>query len=529
MKNVLKYIYPNYKILSIFLVIDIITLILSYKIFVLPFTVLPFIFILIFFFFSAISATLQNPNLGILMAFALMPFERIGGFYYHSIHIRFDQLIIGIAVFTFLISALLLKRFKIKKDPVFIVILVLLAVNVLSIVNAVNITREIEILLFTFITYIVYFLVPFNFFNIKYVKYIPYIVFSVTILLSVFGLFQYFGNLIFNLPGSVVGLSAPYVKNVLGYPRIQATEVEPLYYGTYLIFSITLALGYIIAYIKEYGLLSKVKNFKDKIISKNLFILSIITFLLGGINLILTYARGAWIGEILAIIVLLGFLVYIYNINKKIIITIVLAFIILISMFFVLQSVHKLPHFAAKLSQRAENLSSPDRVFLDNNATQAFATHPILGIGVGGFGPYMSINPYVTPPALYKQFEGYGWAIVNNEYLEILTETGILGFITFTSLIILILYKGVKASIIKNRNLDLDNKFLRITLISSIAALVGILLQYLTFSTLYILQIWLVLMLVYLISHHILKETRLGGSGSNSVRSKKSELNDTKS
>ncbi|MHB8362803.1 MAG: hypothetical protein ACYDBX_04260, partial [Patescibacteria group bacterium] len=112
MKSVLKYIYPNYKILSIFLVIDIITLILSYKIFVLPFTVLPFIFILIFFFFSAVSATLQNPNLGILMAFALMPFERIGGFYYHSIHIRFDQLIIGIAVFAFLISSLLLKRFK---------------------------------------------------------------------------------------------------------------------------------------------------------------------------------------------------------------------------------------------------------------------------------------------------------------------------------------------------------------------------------------------------------------------------------
>ncbi len=528
MKSVIKYIYPNYKILSIFLLIDILTLLLSYKIFILPLTVLPFIFILIFFFFSAISATLQNPNLGILMAFALMPFERIGGFYYHSIHIRFDQLIIGIAVFVFLISALILKRFRIKKDPVFIVILILIAVNILSLINAVNMSREIEILLFTFITYIVYFLVPFNFFNIKYVKYIPYIIFSVTILLSIFGLFQYFGNLIFNLPGSVVGLSAPYVKDVLGYPRIQATEVEPLYYGTYLIFSITLALGYIITYIKEYGLLSKIKNLKDTMISKYLFILSIIAFLLGGINLILTYARGAWIGEILAIIVLLGFLAYIYNINKKIIVTIILAFVILVSMFFILQSVHKLPHFATKLAQRAENLSSPDRVFLDNNATQAFATHPILGIGVGGFGPYMSINPYVMPPALYGQFEGYGWAIVNNEYLEILAETGILGFITFISLIILILYKGVKASMMKNSKTDLDNKFLRITLVSSIAALVGILLQYLTFSTLYILQIWLVLMLVYLISYHIINESGSQGPKAKGSGSKESR-HDTKS
>ncbi len=525
MKSLIRYIYPSYKILSIFLIIDIITLVLSYKIFVLPIMVLPFIFVLIFFFFSAVSATLQNPNLGILMAFALMPFERIGGFYYHSIHIRFDQLIIGIAVFVFLISALILKQFRIKKDPVFMVILILLAVNILSLVNAVNISREIEILLFTFITYIVYFLVPFNFFNIKYVKYIPYIVFLVTILLSIFGLFQYFGNLVFNLPGSVVGLSAPYVKDVLGYPRIQATEVEPLYYGTYLIFSITLALGYIITHIKEYSLKDKnIKNLKDKIISKHLFILSILAFLLGGINLILTYARGAWIGEILAIVILLGFLAYIYNINKKIILTIIVIFVIFVSTFFLLQSVHKLPHFAAKLAQRAENLSSPDRVFLDNNATQAFLTHPILGIGVGGFGPYMSINPYVTPPPLYKQFEGYGWAIVNNEYLEILTETGILGFIAFISLIGLVLYKGTKASIMKNRNESTDSKFLRITLISSIAAFVGILLQYMTFSTLYILQIWLVVMLIYLISYHILNMPR-----SDRSRSKESRFNDTKS
>jgi O-antigen ligase len=488
MKKIIDYIYPTKYYYITAVILSIVLLAISDKIFLPTVNLLPLIFIIIFVLISAIIAIFKNPNIGILITLAIMPFENIGGFYFHSIHIRFDQIIIGLTSFIFIIHSLINKDFKIKKDKTLIVIALLIIANILSLTASINLTRNLEIFIFTLITFIIYYSIPLNFFDTKYIKYIPSVVLSITIILSIFGLYQYFGN-IFGLPGSVLGLRAPYVKSVLGYPRIEATEIEPLYYGTYLIFSVTLSLGLLIF------------NKGKKILTDNQYRLAIGALILGGLNLILTYARGAWIGEILAIIVIAIIFLIEFQVPKKTIYTSIGVILVLGIIVFGLYKVDKLPHFAQNLISRATNLNSPDRVFLDNNAIQAFETSPIFGIGSGGFGPYMSVNPYVMPPQNFGQIEGFGWAIVNNEYLEILTETGILGAALFIYFFYLIFRNFIKAYK-KKKNMDLE----KIILVSSFAALCGILLQYATFSTIYILQIWMVIFIVEVIAFKILND-----------------------
>ena len=485
MINLIKNIYPNTKSTILTLVIDIILLTAVYKIFHPAINLIPFIFIILVIFISAIIIILKNPNIGILITLAIMPMERIGGFYFHSIHIRFDQLIIGITAFSFLISALIHKNLKIKKDSTFILMLLLIGINILSLINAINLTREIEVLLFTLIAFIIYYLFVVNFFSKEYIKYIPYVIFIASIILSIFGLYQYIGNYL-GIPGSLVGLSAPYVKDVLGYPRIQATEVEPLYWGNYLIFSITLSLG-IIIFRKKYRA------------TNNLLKIAIISFILSSINLVFTYARGAWIGEFIALIALAIIYIYIKKINKKIIFTSIVIFLVLIIGFFTLLGTNHLPTPVKNIVARVENLSSPDRIYLDTNAMYAFIRHPFIGIGDGGFGPFMSENPFVIPPKNYSQIEGFGWAIVNNEYLSILTNTGIIGFVVFSAFMLTLLLRSIKAI---KRKLNKDT----IILISSLCAMIGMFTQYATFSVIYILQIWMVISIVSITSLNILHD-----------------------
>jgi O-antigen ligase len=489
MKKLIKYIFPKKSYYLSALLVSILLLLISIKIFLIPHNLIPLIFVLIIGLVISTMAIIKNPSIGVLITLAIMPFENIGGFYFHSIHIRFDQIIIGITAISFIISSLVKKDFKIKKDPTLLIVLALIIANILSLTNALNMTRDIEIFLFTLITYIIYYAIPLNFFDTKYIKYIPNILLTITILLSLFGLYQYFGNIL-NLPGSVLGLRAPYVKDVLGYPRIQATEVEPLYYGTYLIFTVTLSIGLLI--------FNKGKN----ILKENEILLAWGALILGGINLILTYARGAWIGEMFALLILFIIFLIEYKIKRNIIYMGVIAIVIVSIGTFGLYRIHKLPNFANKIIARATNLQSPDRTFLDNNALQAFANNPIVGIGTGGFGPYMAINPFITPPQNFGQIEGYGWAIVNNEYLEILTETGIVGFALFAFFFYTIFKNFIKAY----RKKSTKNTFEKIILISTFAGLCGILLQYLTFSTLYILQIWMVIVLLEILSFKIIND-----------------------
>ena len=50
-------------------------------------------------------------------------------------------------------------------------------------------------------------------------------------IVSIFGIYQFLGDLVLGLPTFLTGLRPQYTKAVFGYPRVQATAIEPLYFA----------------------------------------------------------------------------------------------------------------------------------------------------------------------------------------------------------------------------------------------------------------------------------------------------------
>jgi O-antigen ligase len=128
-------------------------------------------------------------------------------------------------------------------------------------------------------------------------------------------------------------------------------------------------------------------------------------------------------------------------------------------------------------------------------AIEAWETRPLTGIGLGNFGPYIKYYPVETPPS--------GWDIVNNEYLETLAETGLLGLASLFLVLAVVLLRSYSAY---KRS---DNEYLRAVLVGLTAAFVAIFTQYNFFSTLYIIHIWVLLGLIVGVQNIILAPQRL--------------------
>ena len=134
--------------------------------------------------------------------------------------------------------------------------------------------------------------------------------------------------------------------------------------------------------------------------------------------------------------------------------------------------------------------SFDERVDTFSTATQAWRENPWFGVGFGGFGTYAAEHPYYMPKD--------GWRIVNNQFIEILAENGIIGFIIFLSILGILIVRSIKAIKISK------NYYTKSIMISLLAVLIGIIAQYQTFSTLYIMHIWFVIGLMIAVQNLII-------------------------
>jgi O-antigen ligase len=118
-----------------------------------------------------------------------------------------------------------------------------------------------------------------------------------------------------------------------------------------------------------------------------------------------------------------------------------------------------------------EEASASPRLERFKEAIFLFREHPLFGVGVGGFG---KASRFPAQP------DG-GYEIVNNQYLEALAETGLVGFITLLGVgftIVIVLIQRIKLS---------ENPIVPIVFLSSFLAIAT---QYNFYSTIYILHIW---------------------------------------
>jgi putative inorganic carbon (HCO3(-)) transporter len=159
------------------------------------------------------------------------------------------------------------------------------------------------------------------------------------------------------------------------------------------------------------------------LVSNRLTKLSQLTLTLLGIflgaSLILTFSRGAWIGFVLSLFLML----FLSRNYIKIIPLIVISTLFLLF----------LPGVRERFAFTFQDTGDADRLIVWGAALRMISENPFLGKGIGTFMDYF--HAYV--PNLYVQY-------AHNCFLQIWAETGIFSLLSFLFFVGAILYKGAQ-------------------------------------------------------------------------------------
>lgn len=103
---------------------------------------------------------------------------------------------------------------------------------------------------------------------------------------------------------------------------------------------------------------------------------------------------------------------------------------------------------------------SSGRLFIVNKGFEIFKDHPIIGTGFGTFGDSAS-KSYPSP--IYKQYEIPPNIYSDNQYIQVIAETGVLGVITFAVFLL-----GMLTVLWKRRGENKEGSFLVISILLGI-------------------------------------------------------------
>lgn len=411
---------------------------------------------------------INNPFWGLIGLTFFLPFERIPTLNIGFMDLKLNQIFGGLTLISWLLLLLFEKR-KIQHNFLSFPISLFLIFSLISLTQSEYLPRSILVFVFILFTIALSYLVT----NLvdskeKLIKIVQMIFFS-TFVICLFAFWQLIGDIV-GLSTALTGLKQGYTKIVFGFPRLQAFSMEPLYLANFLFVPLGLAVSLF---------LDKV----DLIKRKYLYVLLAAIIIV----IVLTVARSALIG-------LFGMILFLFVVRarriftvRNVVLAIASALILLTSTYYILSysSPQAFEQFVShvKLEDISVSESGAGRLQAFQSAIDFFQESPFIGIGLGNYAVHLQGGSLATR-------EITNWEIVNNEYLEILTETGILGFISFILIIILLFSRSIKAYF------QSQDSILKSVLIGLLAALVGILVQYNFFSTLYIIHIWFLIGLI---------------------------------
>lgn len=425
---------------------------------------------------------LKNPFWGFLLLVFFLPFERIPSLDIGMITIKINQILTLMVIIAWILKILFSKE-KIVYNPLTWPIIIFLLICFLSIFQAGNIERSIQVFVFVLFMAMVTFLTVNMVNQANRLKMIIRILLFSTLVVCLFAFYQFFGDLL-GLGQSLTGLREGYTKAVFGFPRMMAFSNEPLYLANFLF----IPLGIMISLF-----LQKIKFIKFGYLL-SLLVLALIVF-------VLTVSRGAYLGLLAMVLFLLIFKFRKIFTRKNIIIgTVTLCIVGSMVTYFLIKAEPKayeefVKHITVEDIVAGESIYG--RLGSFQKAIQMWQENPLLGVGIGNYGPYVKNFPDAENVP--------GWDIVNNEYLEILAETGYLGIITFLIILLVLIWRFFIAFY------RCRDEFLKTILLGLMAALLAIMVQYNTFSTLYIMHIWFLIGLIIAVQNLCLKnklETR---------------------
>ena len=418
------------------------------------------------------------PLLVAAVIFAL-PFERIP-----SVDVPLFGMSITLRLSLLFCSALMLvaapriwrERAKLK-DPTFYLLFGFMFMYFLSVLLSADLKRAVAVWVFTAFTCFTAIALAFIYrdANSEWVNRAIYIS---TCIVLVFGFYQYFADLL-GLSTSWTGLRDIYSKAVLGFPRIQSTGLEPLYYANYL----TIPLMYF-----------SVKFLHGD--EERPFLIALIAT-----QLVLTVSRGALVagaaGLILLLVIVARKIRYTQTLGLLGLVLVGVALALNISNFKLPQpstSQNPVKPNAELVVQQATNyVPQDDRVRNRDLALKAFMEQPFLGIGPGNFSEYSKRNV-----ELYRSWTGY--IIANNEPAELLAEGGIVNFGLLLGFFVLLWARVLRMSW---RNVGPDHIWPPV--IASFFVTMAI--QYQTFSTLYVVHLWVLVGIALALTTPSLQQT----------------------
>lgn len=396
---------------------------------------------------------------------AVLPLERIPSFDILSTTIRLSQ-VAGLLLILINLPTIWKSRHRLISSP-WRWLLLFWFVCLVSAGLADNMKRAITVTIFTVFVGVIAYVISLRFEQEKLHIYLMIVTMSALVTCA-FGFYQFFGDLL-GLSINWTGLRPQYTKDVFGFPRIQSTGLEPLYFGNYLLIPAALTI------------MALAHKYRQKLQATAMIAIFTVIWLAVSRGAIVALIASILAGAIFMIInqrwKQLGFLV----ISTAISVGLAFALLYLGTHFVAqkktVQTKSAISNFSKQTTNVSNGESSEGRTVTRNLAFDAFKKHPLIGIGPGNFGTYASKNM----PDRFTSND----AIVNNEPLELLAETGAIGLLSLISFLMLLLWKSMK--------LHSKNDMAKIWRYGIILALAAIALQYQTFSTLYITHVWVII------------------------------------
>lgn len=412
----------------------------------------------------------------------LLPFELYPRAELFSISIRLSQ-VVGLLLIVFCLPLIIKNWRDWLSNPWALLALFVLA-STISAVLALNKTKGLLVTSFYAFDFILAYAVA-QTFSLRHSAVFKKIIFGIGLVVAAFCLYQLIGDTL-GLSNNYTLLNVRYTKLIFGFPRVQGFSLEPLYLANYLFIPFCLSIA---SYVFS--------NKKSEAILASIFLTTIW----------ITVARGAYLG-VFAVLIILGAVLICQKKWRQlgvalgiVVVSLVLAFgMIRASGMFAKQIPSStnvpsnlqtnIPQQGIDAQGNTERLlehttdftsetSVNDRLQSSKTAIVLVQSNPILGVGPGNFGRYV-VKAYPTIFVDPNQ-------IANNETLEILAEVGILGFALLATFALTLLWRGLHFSVKQN------SKEANIWFFATAAMLVAFVIQWQTFSTLYVTHIWVMI------------------------------------
>jgi hypothetical protein len=245
---------------------------------------------------------------------------------------------------------------------------------------------------------------------------------------AAFGLFQFVAGTL-GVPTSITGLRPEYTKAVFGFPRIQSTALEPLYYANYLMIPL-LVLAATLAF---------------QAVRRRRWWLTGLWLGLG-LAFVLTMSRGAFIGLAVGLVAVAPLVVLRRRGLSLRLLGAALGAAVVLAVGMLALASYRNDHNLTSAPKRFLSLvtvdltrtgSYTDRQTMRDQAAVIASTHELVGVGVEGISPYVLHYQPGTSETTDIAF--------NNQFLELVDETGVPGAGLFYGFLIVVLVLGVRA------------------------------------------------------------------------------------